>query len=339
MNASVLECPRCGAALTPPSRFARSTVCEFCGTTVRLDPSVVSRARFRAAFEAWNDPAANGYDTWTTLEGVHYAPLRRLAEGDTSVVYLAERARFPSERVLLKVLRDAADAPRLDHEVALTGRLQAQVAADAPELARRLPDPVAAGPLHDLHAGGYGAVFRWTPGFVHTLEDVRAAWPGGVAPQVGPWLWRRLLEILHVVHEHGVCHGAVLPQHVLVQDGEHGARLAGFVHAGAEGTKVERAPARHPDLYPDGPKVRSRRADLIMSARCVAFALGGDGRSGRVPDTIPAPLAGLLAEVAADNPPPGRTVTAWQLRETVGEIARACFGAPSFHPLILPTDP
>jgi hypothetical protein len=312
MPERVPKCPQCDAPLAPPSRFARSVVCAFCGATVQLDPSVVSAARYRDAFARWIRPEQHGYAAACSLDGGRWAFGEFLARGAIADVYLAERARLPSERVVLKALRDDSRAARFDDEWDVLGALQGSSAAGAAQSSRLLPQPVARGVLGDgPHAGARAMLLRRESGFRHTLQDVRRAFPAGVDPRASIWMWRRTLEALSFVHRSGWLHGAVAPEHLLVEDGEHGVRLIGFGHA-----------ARGAD--PAG--------DLAMSACAIAYALGGDVRTGEVPAAVPQPLAYLLTSAAS-----GDGGDAWQLRERVGDAGRALFGAPAFHPIVWPS--
>ena len=336
MDERVYKCPQCRAPIAPPSRWARSAVCSFCGTSVQIDPTAVSAAHYRAAYQAWNEPSAHGFTQWWSHGETHWAPEGLIARGELSDVYLARRARWPTERVLLKVLRDSQNAALLEHEWEVLEQLQDSSAQGAASFTLRLPQPVARGQFtHGPHAGRHVLALRWTSGFVHTFEAVRSAWPSGIPPGVSVWMWRRILESLSFIHRSGFVHGAVLPPHLLVQHHEHGVKLVGFACAQRQGNALRALPARFESFYPEH-LLRSRlltpEADLEMSARCIAAVLGGDPSRGTVPATVPAALAALVRQVATG----GWRQEAWTLREHVGEVGRAAFGPPSFHPLEMP---
>jgi serine/threonine protein kinase len=284
-EAKILRCPACGAALAP-ARFARSVVCTFCGASVQVDPSAVSASLFRRAYAEWNAPETYGHAGCLTLGQSHWVVRELLGRGEFSDVHLADRARWPTERVVVKTIRDPANAPRLDREWEILRKLHRSEAPGAETFSRLVPEPVV--------RGARAIAFRWAPGFRHTLEDVRRMPPGGVEPRVSVWMWRRILEILSFLHRSGVVHGAVVPAHILVENGEHGVRLAGYGAA-----RESRPPGD----------------DIRMSAAAIRGILGGS----------PA-LDALLreAETAGD---------AWALRERIGEAARSLFGPPAFCPL------
>jgi hypothetical protein len=323
----VHHCPNCGAVVSA-SRFARVATCSFCGATVHLDEGVLSVARFREAHQAWRaaDPAlagasiAAGGDAWTRLA--------HIARGEIADVFQVVRQRWPGERALLKLLRDPADAPLFEQEWRALTRLASSSAAGAEILARRVPQPIRFDPK--APGGRPVMVLGWEPGFRHTLADVRRMRPAGIEPRISIWMWRRLLEVLVVVHRSGLVHGAVLPQHILIARGEHRVRLVGFSCAAAPGDPLLAICIPYEHLYAAELRDTQRLApahDVAMSAKAIGFALGADER-GRLPASVPARLAGLLDEVGA-----GGARDPWALREALGQLAIELFGPPSFCPL------
>lgn len=322
MDADALRCPSCGAALTPPSRFARETTCGFCGTVVRLDPARVYARRFREARAAWEfaTPALEiGGSRWVLGE--------RLGRGAVADVYRASRPRFPTERAVLKLLRSAHDRPVLDREWATTQALAESSAPGAPSYTQRIPEPIVRGVVAGGGwAGHHAAVYRATPGFRASLAAVRARAPASL-PQASIWVWRRVLEVLTFLHRAGFAHGAVTPDHVLVQDGEHGVRLVGFGDAAALGAPRLTVPLSPPGIVADeGPL--SARGDVQASARTIQWLVGG---SATATPAVPEAYARVLRDAAE-----GRLDDAWALRERLGQVAHLAFGAPRFLPLSFP---
>ncbi len=325
----VLECPNCGASLAP-ARFARSVICSFCQSTVQVDPSAVSVALFRKALADWNSPKTHGYDSFLSIGESHWATRRFIARGEISDVYLAERARWPTERVLLKVLREPESAPLFDREWGVLEELQQSEAPGAALFTTLVQQPVVRGLVDNgPYQGRRAMAFRWASGFRQTFEGVRQVYPQGIDPQIAIWMWRRILELLAFLHRSGVAHGAVLPPHILVEDGEHGIRLAGYSAAGEPGAPLATMCSRFEQFYPA--RQLSPEADVEMSARAIAFVLGGEGACVGVPISVPEPLADLVRRVAVDG-----AENAWAVRESVGEVARSLYGPPSFHPLMMP---
>lgn len=312
MPVTVLQCPQCSAPLAPPSRFAREATCQFCGTVAIIDPSVVATARFKEAAKA--RAAAPEREASFLLGGFHWRSRGQLARGDRADVLLVESVRWPHERGVLKVLRAEAPAlPGLASEWRVLEALRQAPGGGA--LGDRLLRPIAEGRLGPgLRAERPALLYGFAPGYLHNLIDVRRAFAEGVRAEVAVWVWRRVLELLAFLHRCQLVHGAVTPAHVMVEEGEHGARLVGYGRA--------RAPSAPSDYA----------SDLRMSAGAVAFALGGEAETGRVPSRVPAALARRIEDVHA-----GRFAgDAWALRESLGELAGSLFGPPSFNPIRWP---
>jgi len=330
-----ITCPQCNAPITP-HRFARAIVCPYCGNTVTLDEAAASAQIFHDAFRTWNDPASHGIASWISLGERHWAVERLLASGSISDVYAGRRARWPTELVVLKVLRDDKHRELFDSEWAAIQALQKSGAQGAHVFTRLMPQPVAHGKCSGGdHAGRRVTVFRWASGFYHTFEDVRDAYSEGIPPRASIWVWRRILEMLTFLHNSGMAHGAILPAHLLVQRGEHGVRLVGYSHAGKLGDTLRPVFPEDAAFYPaDSSRWSqlSKQLDVVMSARCVVYLLGGDAKTGSLPAAVPAALADVVRRMAlAGYNDLG--MDAWTLREELGALSRQVFGAPQFCPI------
>jgi hypothetical protein len=302
---------------------------------VQIDEAAVPVELFRKACREWRRPGPNDARSWFAIGDDQWTPITLVARGEIADVHLAERARWPTEHALIKVLRSADDLPMLDAEWSALTHLQSSDAAGARAIAPRLPQPIAHGVVEDgPDAGKPATVLRWAPGFDHTLEVVRSAHPGGVSEHVAVWMWRRILETLAFLHRSGIVHGAVLPQHLIVERGEHGVRLVGYGCAGRANDPLAAVVVRHEALYPERLLASQRLApehDIAMSARCIAHVLGADAK-GSIPAGVFGALRKLLESAACGED----ASDAWTLHERVGKIASEHFGPPSFHPLVMP---
>lgn len=327
MTTTIATCPHCGAPLAT-TRFATMVVCSFCDATVRVDPSSVSASKYRQAWAEWNDPGDGDDAGRVSIAGTHWATQRLLARGEISDVYLARRARWPSELVVLKVLRDAEDSPLLEQEWGALERLRSAAAADHVDLGARVPAPVVMGVLESSAQRGLGCAYRWAGGFVHTFEAIRDAYPRGVDPVASIWVWRRILEIIGVMRKAGLVHGAILPNHLLIENGEHGVRLVGFSNADSPDAPLRVVSSDFADFYPASmldSQTLTAAADVVMSARCVSYLLGGLGDTDRVPER----LANLLERAGTDQS--HADFDPWKLHKEVGELGKALFGPPAYH--------
>ncbi len=327
-----LACPSCGAPI-PPDETKRLMSCPFCGATVKIDAWAVAAEELVAVRDA-EDRAPDDRPR-VVVAGRPFAILGRLAEGESSDVFLAESVRRPKERVVVKVLRADADADLFENEQAVLAALARSTAKGADHFTTRLPERVAASRLRE--PGGAErpvAVYRYRSGFVHTFDEVREVYPEGVDGRHGVWMWRRLLETLAFVHASGFVHGGVLPQHLLVHAKEHGVLLVGYGSAGREGEPLAAVHAAraafHPE--PDGARrMRSRANDLRMGARAVAYVLGGAPDGAALPSHVPEPIAGIVRRAIA-----GEFRDALELHAAVGREADRAYGPPKFHVFTMP---
>lgn len=333
-------CPQCNAPLAP-HRFARSIVCSYCGTTVQFDESMVSAAEFREAFRVWNSPRTYQIPSWISIAESHWALDERIAQGDISEVYIGQRARWPTELVIVKLLRDRKDVALFDNEWEALQVLQRSDAPGAGTFTTLLPQPVMHGDVTaESHAGKRVNIFRWTSGFHHTFEEVLQTYPHGIPPRASIWIWRRILEVLSFIHNSGMVHGAVLPSHLLVQENEHGVLLVGYSSAGHSGEKLRTRFDHFESFYPQPARSFSTltpQLDLIMSARCLVAMLGGDPRTGSLPAAVPKRLAGIIRRIALAEAVRSARENAWTIHEELGVIANEVFGTPQFIPIVMPT--
>ncbi len=308
-------------------------VCAYCGASVIDGVRMVQAADFRRA----SKELAQGDDgRRVEIGGVPYRVLGRVGRGESSDVFLAERAQPATERVLLKVLRAASDGDLLDREWDALAALHRSETPGGDEARRRLPDPVRRGKV--VAAGGAdrrGVVFRARSGFVDTFDDVARAYPEGVDGRHAVWMWRRILEVLSWVHRAGWAHGAVLPQHLVVHARDHGVMLVGWscaarLDAGAPLPVVSHASRAYyaPALLDGAPPTAA--TDLTMSARCIARVLGGS--VDRVPPAVPRSIAAIVEQHAAG----GGGDDAWALARQVADAAREAYGRPAYHPFVMP---
>ena len=335
-----IMCPQCNAPLAP-HRFARSVVCSYCGATVQLDESSVSAAIFREAFRVWNSPSSYQFPSWVSIGENHWAIDKCIGQGDISDVYAGQRARWPTELVIVKVLRDRQNTALFDNEWKSLQVLHNSDAPGADTFTTFIPQPIACGDTTSgSHAGKRVNIFRWATGFYHTFDEVLLAYPHGIPPRASIWVWRRILEVLSFLHSSGMVHGAVLPTHLLVQENEHGVRLVGYSAAGRFGEKLQTISPRFESFYPQTTRsllTLTAQLDITMSARCMVALLGGNPKDGSLPATVPERLAGIVKRIALANPTSSVNADAWAIREELGEIATEIFGSPQFIPIVMPS--
>ena len=335
-----LICPQCKAPLTP-HRFARQVVCSYCGTTVQLDESSVSTQTFHDSFRSWNSPESYGLTSYTSIGDRHWDVEDCIARGEFSDIYTGRLARWPTELVLLKVLRENRDEACLHREWKTLQSLQFGNVKGVETFIRLIPQPVMCGiAISGAFAGRQVSVFRWASGFRHTFEDVHKAYPQGIPARSSIWVWRRILEVLSFIHASGVVHGAVLPQHLLIQENEHGVRLVGYGHSGRFTEPLEFIQDQDKAFYPQFarslPKL-SAPLDIVMSAGCIVQLLGGDPSTAELPQAIPSQLAVFVRKISLAKPEELISLNAWAIHEELGSLSAQVFGPPSFNPIVLPS--
>ncbi|MCP3143529.1 protein kinase family protein [Pyxidicoccus xibeiensis] len=336
MELQLLKCPGCGAKLPIPSAPNGILVCEYCGAMVSASGAAVWPMPARPA----DDPPFAPDRPRVTVAGTRYVLLGRLGRGDSSDVFLARRDARITELVVLKVVRALSDADLLTREYEILEALQRSEAQGAEHFSRLLPRPVARGPVKDPEGTPRAAaVYRWHSGFQHAFTEIREEYSSGVDPRAAVWMWKRLLELLGFVHRAGYAHGAVLPPHLLVHPRDHGLMLVGWASAVRYTTrqKLPAFSAAHRDFYPQAllrGETPDPTTDLVMSARCIAWLLGGDPVSGAMPGGVPPALADLLRRQCDEKP--AEAADAWRLKELVDQAARESFGPPKFIHFTMP---
>ena len=336
-----ITCPQCGAPLQP-HRFAKSIVCSHCGTTVQLDESAVSARKFHQSYQIWNSPDSYPVSSLVSIGDRHWDVQKLIAHGEFSDVYRAKRARWPTELVVLKILREVHNENLFENEWAVLESLHQSDAPGAETFKILLPQNIMRGTITaGSYTGKRASIFRWAGGFRHTFDDVHRAFPGGIPPQASIWIWRRILETLSFVHGSGFIHGAVLPPHLLIQDNEHGVRIVGYAHAGQKDEKLRPISSGFESFYPEstqGTLTLTTQLDLLMSARCITTLLGGDPLTASLPGSLPPQLATIIQRIALSNPRQTPKQDAWSIREELGTIAKEVFGPPQFIPIVMPSE-
>jgi len=298
-----------------PPDSGKSAVCAFCGyVLVGLPRTWWARP---VDVPPWDGRAADRGKPRVGLGEHDWVLGRRLAEGAHSEVFRAHRDARLTQHVVIKIAHESPEAAAaLQRELRTLARLRSSSAPGAEHFAELLPRPVARGALRHGPRKAHAAAYRWHPGFVHTLAEVRRRRPKGVEPRVGVWMLKRLLEQLAWVHGAGFVHGAVALEHALVHPRDHGVVLVGWSRARWRFGRGADAP--------------SPRVDLAAAARVAVQVLGGDG--SRLPRAVPAELARWLlartdaASIAQD---------AWTLRAQLVLLAADTLGPPRHSPLAL----
>jgi serine/threonine protein kinase len=160
-----------------------------------------------------------------------------------------------------------------------------------------------------------------------SVADLIRMRPDGLDPRDAAWIWRRLLVALGLAHRAGVVHGAVLPEHILVETTDHGVVLVDWCYSVIDG--LDHVPAmvpRYADWYP--PEVHKRQTpgpgtDVALAARSMIALMG---------DRAPAALVAFASGCTLPSPR-SRPDDAWALLAELDDVLERLYGARKFRPL------
>lgn len=280
-----------------------------------------------------------------TVAGREYLIEGRVGQGDRSDIFRAFWNHEPTQMVVLKICRALDESDLMKREALNLKAIQASDDPAAYFFSRILPNVIDTGTivgpdglerpvtvLHDLN------LFDWT------LENVIQEYPEGVDPRAMVWMWKRILTILAFTHRTGFVHGAILPGHVLLHAEHHAAMLLDWAAAvryrgGKE--RIEIVSDGYDAYYP--PEVFSKEAptpetDIAMSARCMIAVLGGDPKTGELPDSVPPTIRDVLRLHARCGKPgkARRFDDALALEKAFSKIAENLYGDPKFVEFLMP---
>lgn len=289
-----------------------------------------------------NTPSPNGHDGDTGFTILQSASeTYRLVStptwtGDFSALYRAE-ALTGKQPVIVKIAAQPKDNARLEWEALVLSRFNGPKAKST---LRKVS--VFVPHLLDtfMVAGESGKRYRanvttFHPGLV-SLTEIRNAFPSGLDPRDAAWIFRRVLGQTSAAAMADVVHGAIVPDHVLVEPIKHEPLHIGWSTAVEPGKRITTVVNRWRPFYP--PEVFRKepvdhRADLFMAGQTMIYLLGGDVKSRKLPAGLPVPVASIIrsciAEDPARRPKDGRVVL-----DEFTQAIREAWGR-TYRPLIL----
>jgi len=297
-----LTCPQCSSPL-PRVALWRSVKCAACGSLITKTESIVERAAFRQALERAKQAALHP-GTTISCAGQQYRLLERIGSGHDSEIHLARSGGvFPFLATLKLSLSPSATA-RHEKEAAAIKEIRAPlIGAASLYAARCLPEVIAHGKV-DGDGQRHALILKHPYGYWGSLAALAERYPSGIDPRHAVWIWRRMLDALHFLHTLGWTHGALRPEHALVNAKEHTVRLIGFASARPHASTKDKA------------------RDLRDSARII-LALCGNASSA------PAEISALLEQASGDGAFLA-TEGARGLDALLRAASQSAFGPPSF---------
>lgn len=254
---------------------------------------------------------------------------RLIAKGDVADVWRA----FSSDdgEFAAKVVRAPRNNDLITHEYR-TIRLLREKA----QIPQYFPDPVdVMGVRLDGGIVRRAAVYgHYRPEEWPTLRQVIEAYPEGLDPRDMAWIWRRLLTALGMVHELGIVHGHVFPDHILVHPTMHGLVLCDWTGSVVTGSHL---PFRFKNrAYPvevSNKEYVTAATDICMGAIAMVQLTKSAWIEAPIPPAIRAHFASAIT-LARDKRPDD----AFRMRDSFDEIIEALWGPRMYRPLAWPRD-
>ena len=157
---------------------------------------------------------------------------------------------------------------------------------------------------------------------LYSLEDIKKKYKDGVDGRHVSWIFRRILTGLGFCHLQGVVHGAILPQHILVEPESHGVCLGGWIHS-VENALITVIPESHKTWYPEEVTKKlgaSPATDIYMTAKCML-----DIAHKETPKRIRIFLESLL--IGSQKARPN---DAWKLNDEFTDVMDDVYGVRKF---------
>lgn len=240
-------------------------------------------------------------------------------EGDLANLYTVREGH-------LKLVRDPACNDLMAREAAALRRIAEH---GDPRYLPYVPRLVDSFRHKDGTATRRGNVLATTAKGLHSLAEVAARRPGGLDPRDAAWMWRRLLVALGLAHRAGVTHGAVVPEHVLIEPTDHGVVLVDWCYSVSEpGDHVPAIVPHRRDSYPAEVLARETPGpytDLAMAATVMTGLMGG---------LAPQPLR-RFADGCRLASPRQRPDDAWKLLGELDDLLHRLYGPRTFRPFTL----
>lgn len=169
-------------------------------------------------------------------------------------------------------------------------------------------------------------VMSYIPGrtLAQIVKDQKRLHPEDVS-----WITERILNILLYMHRHGVVHGDVKPQNVIIQEESHTVvlvdyGLANIKPSAASGNKGYTPFFASPEQEAGGPIIPE--TDFYGLGMSMIFALGGDVELKRVPEKTPDALCDFIKKLIKIEPLSRPNWEKENLCQTIQEVRMKAFG-------------
>ena len=255
-----------------------------------------------------------------------YKVISKIAEGGFGVTYRAEHTTLGTSVCIKHALNISPEDEQLLLEEARSMWDLRHFGIPAMRDLLRMPD------------GSLSLVMSYVPGkdLAKVIED---DYPKGLEPEHVAWICERTLNILKYLHMHGVVHGDVKPQNIIIQPDSHTVVVVDYGLSmvrprASDGSKGYTPYFASPEAIDGSPLIPE--SDLYGLAMTMVFALGGNIDAVRVPDTIPEEMLKFMKNMLRRDPLQRPRV--WEkedLTESVKTMRNKAFGriASNMKPL------
>lgn len=191
-------------------------------------------------------------------------------------------------------------------------------------------------------------VMSYVPGLT-LAQYVEEHYPTGMDPEHVAWITERVLNILKYLHMHGVVHGDVKPQNIIVEAEKHTVVLVDYglsqiKPSAKSGVKGYTPYFAAPEQITENPLTKELEpsenpplpeTDLYGLGISMIFALGGDVAHINVPSTVPPEMVKFIKSLIRRDPLKRPKVWTTDLCEVIKEVRQKDFGrtASNMKPL------
>lgn len=261
-------------------------------------------------------------------------------QGDFSFLYRGQEAG--GREIIAKIASEPAQNQWLEHEAsrlirfrdAASGSNLGRIACFVPKL---LDTFLMAGEKNTRYRVN---IMLQVPDLV-SVADIIQAYPHGLEPAQAAWVSRRIIAQTLAASVLGVVHGAMVPDHIMVDPWKHEPLHIGWVHALEEpwkkGNRITHVIDRFRDFYPPEvfeKKTPDHRTDLYMAGKTMLQLLGGDVRNNTFPRSLPGRIGDILLRMVAEDPR-RRPSDGREVLEDFTQAVRQEWGR-EYRPLIMP---
>lgn len=249
--------------------------------------------------------------------------------GDLCQIY--EAIADTGETVLLKIPRDPRNNDLLESEARNAKTIQKHCESHRIKIGQHCGQVIESFELQQGKIKKRVNVVSDRVGFV-TLADVIAAYPNGIHLADAAWMFNRLIAALAAAHQSGIVHGAVTPDHILIEPSTHNGILIDWCYSAQAGQRIRAVAPKWKTMYP--PEIADKPVatfgfDLYMATDILTSLVGGIAQIHQHRR-----LVGLIR--ACHLGKGARIQDAYEVFNDFKELLQDAFGKPKFREFKMP---